>query len=292
MHTVSQLVQKGDKSTHNQMWNNQIACVWVKNLVIPKENVIVEAQVFSFVLVKQGFLKVKYNGEIIWVNANHIHTYASGMRSEMLEVSDDYEAFCLIIDESIINETPLMRHFIKSAYFPVAEFSKPLLSLTENQTAQMWDLLKILHQHILKPATYQKEAILALCEVISIDLLHIQDILVQRQRISTRAEEIFSAFLQLIPSNFIQHRDLQFYAEKLHISTTYLSRIVKQISGRTVMSFIEYALATEAARQLKNTDKSITDLAFDLNFADQASFTKFFTRTKAVSPREFRKMMS
>ncbi len=106
---------------------------------------------------------------------------------------------------------------------------------------------------------------------------------------TTRAEEVFTAFLRLVPGNYISHRNLQFYADRLCITTTYLSRIVRQMSGRTVVGFLNQSLAAEAALRLKTTNRTITQLADDFHFSDQAAFTKFFTRMKGVSPKEYRK---
>ena len=75
----------------------------------------------------------------------------------------------------------------------------------------------------------------------------------------------------------------------LNITTTYLSRIVRQMSGRTVQDFLASALVSEAAIRLKTTNRSITQLTDDFHFSDQAAFTKFFTHMKGISPEKFRK---
>ncbi len=61
------------------------------------------------------------------------------------------------------------------------------------------------------------------------------------------------------------------------------------MSGHTVQHFISQALASEATVLLKTTSMSITEIALRLNFADQASFTKFFIRMKGMPPKAFRK---
>ena len=135
----------------------------------------------------------------------------------------------------------------------------------------------------------QQEAILALCQLISVNILEIQDQQVENHHFTTRAEEVFKAFLRLVPQHFMEHRELSFYADLLNITTTYLSRIVRQMSGRTVLDFLVSALVSEAAIRLKTTNRSITQLADDFHFSDQAAFTKFFTRMKGISPKKFRK---
>jgi uncharacterized repeat protein (TIGR04076 family) len=100
--------------------------------------------------------------------------------------------------------------------------------------------------------------------------------------------EVYTAFLRLINSHYLEHRDLGFYADQLGMTTTYLSRMVKQISGRTVADFINQALAEEAALRLRKSSQSISQLAKDLHFSDQAAFTKFFIRMKGMTPKAFR----
>ena len=105
---------------------------------------------------------------------------------------------------------------------------------------------------------------------------------------TTRTMAVFTDFLRLLPQNYMQHRDLVFYADQLNITTTYLSRVVRQISGRTVADFIQQALLSEAARLLRTTRESISQIAAHLRFSDQAAFTKFFIRMKGMSPKQFR----
>lgn len=289
MYSVEEILKMGGESSVKQMWNGHIACLLVKSHEIAIGPLLEGVSAFAFVLVNRGSLTVRYDGQKLVLNPNDIHTYAPGMLTEMVHVSDDYEGFLIMIEKQFVENTHLMGNIIKAAYFPIAEFSKPRITLNDEQAEYMRSLLLILRQHIVKPVDYQHEALLALLEVFSIDLLNIQNIMVENHRVSSRFENIFASFIQLVPRHFIKHHDLQFYADQLNISTPYLSRIVREMSGQTVMSFIDYALASESARRLKMTDQSVTDMSYDLGFSDQAAFTKFFKRMKGMSPREFRK---
>ena len=127
-----------------------------------------------------------------------------------------------------------------------------------------------------------------MCALFGIELLDIQQMMVDSHSFTTHTEIVFTNFLRLVQEHFMQQRDLRFYADRLCVTTTYLSRIVKKMSGSTVKSLISQALANEASIRLKTTTLTITQIADDLGFADQASFCKFFTRMKGVSPKEFR----
>ena len=114
-----------------------------------------------------------------------------------------------------------------------------------------------------------------------------QRAIVQRQT-PQRVEEIFIDFIRLLPRHFVEHHDIPFYADQLHISPVYLSRVVRQVTGRTVVDYINQMLLMEATFLLKTSELSITQIADRLNFADAPSFSKFFSRLKGLSPRTYR----
>ena len=92
-----------------------------------------------------------------------------------------------------------------------------------------------------------------------------------------------------MPVHFAEHHDIAFYASRLCISPRYLSQIVRDISGRTVIDYINQMLMLEASYLLLQTSLPIGEIAERLHFSETASFTRFFTRMKGTSTREYRK---
>ena len=98
-----------------------------------------------------------------------------------------------------------------------------------------------------------------------------------------RADKLFREFKRLSMEHFRTHHDIAFYADRLHISTTYLSRIVKRTTGHTVYAHLAELLGAEARKELTNTEREIKEIADGLGFSDQSSFGKFFrTRTRTA----------
>ena len=87
--------------------------------------------------------------------------------------------------------------------------------------------------------------------------------------------------------NILAHHRLA--AGELCITTTHLSRIVRSISGRTVADYINQMLIMEAMWMLQDTSMSLSEIAEHLHFADQSSFSKFFSRLRGMPPGEYRK---
>lgn len=136
---------------------------------------------------------------------------------------------------------------------------------------------------------YKSEVLRMLYSIFLLDLQNAQQHAIVHRQTPQRVEEIFIGFIRLLPRYFVEHHDIPFYASKLHISPVYLSRVVRQVTGRTVVDYINQMLLIEASFLLKTTQLSIAQIADYLHFADTPSFSKFFSRMKGMSPKEYRK---
>lgn len=120
------------------------------------------------------------------------------------------------------------------------------------------------------------------------DILHRDNEPVRASLCVKRTDLLFREFKKLSVEHFLRHHDIAFYADALHISTTYLSRIVKRTTGHTVHAHLSGLLGAEARRYLESTDKDIKEIADRLGFADQSSFGKFFKAQSGISPQHYR----
>lgn len=136
---------------------------------------------------------------------------------------------------------------------------------------------------------YKREVIRMLYAVFLLDMQNAQQKAIVQRSTPQRAEEIFLDFIRLLPRHFAQHHDIGFYASIMNITPVYLSRVIKQVSGRTVVDYINQMLVMEASFLLRTTTLSVTQIADRLHFADTPSFSKFFSRLKGVSPRAYRR---
>ncbi len=108
----------------------------------------------------------------------------------------------------------------------------------------------------------------------------------------TRGERLANRFRQLVDKNFLKMREVHEYAEKLNISPKHLSDVVKNTFGKTPREMINDMLLLEAKVQLASTDKTVTEIALDLNFTDQSHFNHFVKKLTGNSPLELRQLYS
>lgn len=106
-----------------------------------------------------------------------------------------------------------------------------------------------------------------------------------------RAETLADTFFALLHRHYMTERSLAFYADRLCITTKYLSKVIRRTTGRTVYYWIEEFVAKEAKRLLRSTDATMTEIAERLNFPNSSFFAKFFRRHTGSSPIEYRNRM-
>ncbi|MCF0207907.1 MAG: AraC family transcriptional regulator [Bacteroidaceae bacterium] len=103
-----------------------------------------------------------------------------------------------------------------------------------------------------------------------------------------RSHDIFVRFITLVEENYRAERRVGWYAEQLNITSKYLSETVKQVSGRTPNEWIDNYVVREIRVQLRNSSKSIKEIAEGLNFPSQSFLGKFFKERIGMSPKEYR----
>lgn len=78
-------------------------------------------------------------------------------------------------------------------------------------------------------------------------------------------------------------------AEELNVSASYLSDMLRTVTGRNTQQHIHDKLIEKAKEILATTDLSVSEIAFSLGFEHRQSFNKLFKNKTKFSPLTFRK---
>lgn len=244
---------------------------------------------YTFNLITKGWITILYNGQELTLLPNTLYTYTPGQAITVLSASQDMHGYCLLAEESLTLETSTFRNIIRAVYLPITTLNEPAVLLSHDDASHLKELMLLIIDYFHSTHLYKQESLRLLYSLFLLDTLHAQEKAVACHRqLPKRTEEIFLSFMRLLSQHFTEHHDIPFYASSLNITPTYLSRIVREITGRTVIDYINQLLIMEAIFLLRTSSLNIAQITERLHFADPATFSKFFSRMKGISPKKYR----
>ena len=83
---------------------------------------------------------------------------------------------------------------------------------------------------------------------------------------------------------------VKFLADKVDLSPSYLSDLLKKETGKNAQEHIHFYLIEEAKNYLVNTEKNINEIAYSLGFEYPQYFNKLFKQKTGNTPKEYRKL--
>ena len=106
---------------------------------------------------------------------------------------------------------------------------------------------------------------------------------------SPQALVLFHKFMDVLISEHCTQRKIEYYAQRLCVTPKYLSTICKQVSTRTAHEWICDAVVNNIENYLRNSDKSIKEIAHQFGFTTLSFFSKFVKEHLGRAPTAFRK---
>jgi len=271
-------------------WDSGMYCLETDRAKILRSNLVRGfVSCFAFMLVEKGWMTIHYNGRDLTLHPNDLYTYSPGLHVDVIDTSDDFHGLCLMADEHVTIEAPSVHDLVHLAYLPIVQLHEPKQTLASDAAQHLLMKMREIIGYLHSDHIYKGEVLRMLYSIFLLDLQNAQQHAIVHHQTPQRVEEIFIGFIRLLPRYFAQHHDIPFYADQLHISPVYLSRVVRQVTGRTVVDYINQMLLMEASFLLQTSQLSITQIADQLHFADTPSFSKFFSRLSGMSPKDYRK---
>lgn len=109
-----------------------------------------------------------------------------------------------------------------------------------------------------------------------------------KQQPYSRKNKLYLEFVELLTKNCRKERGIEFYADKLCITSKHLFSICKEITGQTAKECLNEHIIMQIKILLSTTDMTIAQISDELNFPNASFFTKFFKQKTGMTPKEYR----
>lgn len=238
----------------------------------------------------RGEASYTINQKLQHVKAGEALVLTEGQVVDNIVISNDCEGTGLLISYPFLYEIVKDVQNISTLFLLARRH--PIFKLTPQEVTAALEFMKMIAKRIEAPDyTFRKDVVRLLILTMIYDLgSAIYRVLGKEDGdYSSRAEQIFVHYLQLVEHHFIQQRRVGWYAEQMGITAKYLSETVSSVSHHSPNEWIERYVTTEIRNQLRKTNKKISEIAEYMNFPNQSFLGKYFKENVGVSPSDYRK---
>lgn len=250
------------------------------------------AMSFSLILCHAGFARIRINDRCYRLHPYNMLVIVPKSIFQLVELSSDFRFQCISLADKFLAEMiydesrfeKLINNLRKNASIPLDESKKQSLQYS-------YALIKSIFKHgELYP--FLKEILESHVTAIFWKIHGYSSRNLQKpQGPLSKNEQLFQNFIQQVVKFHPYQHNTSYYAEQLGVSVKYLSSTIKIFSSKSAKEWIDSYLIISAKKLLANPEKSIQQVANELNFPDQGFFCKFFKRYTKVSPKDFRYLL-
>ena len=222
------------------------------------------------------------------LKAPAVALFLPGQVVESIDLDEDFAGFGMVVSQNFTDSLNLPvslqeRLFIKDTQF--YSVSPEVIDVLTSVYRQVSSLMK-------QPDNpYREEIVKHLFSAHYYGLGYYMHGLHSQPSAMTAQQEKCERFMVLVAENFKTQRDIGFYADKLCVTSKYLSTMLKQETGMTALDWIEKHVVLYAKSCLSSTSMTIQEISDDLDFPSQSVFGKYFKRVEGMSPKAYRQSL-
>lgn len=230
---------------------------------------------------RSGMVFLNYPGNIMRVN-NMVGTGGEELRYVCVLMSRDFVNNLMVdINKILTQELSLME--------------MPTLALDPSQITMLREHVRLMINLVQSDSPFKLEA---LRSVLASLFYYVAGVWYAKKAIAPkgahtagvpgRSKVVFDQFIKLVKENFVRYRNVGFYADELSLTPKYLSRIIREASGRSAPEWIDEYVILEAKNLLKYSGLAIKEIVYKLNFPSQSVFYKYFKARTGMTPTEYK----
>lgn len=240
-------------------------------------HIIVRQGVMTFSDGKNSFTSRK-DDLVIWQQTNTI---------QQVKYSDDFEA------DFLLASVPFLSAFNPEMVWASKGFIfiriNPSFHLDEESLRVMNADFELFRYRLTQPESpFRLEIVGRIMQIFLYDLWTVYQHGLSQMETSDNTARIFLRFLGLAQQNARVQRDVAFYADKLCITSKYLSQVSRAMTGLPASQWIQFYATFELVTLLNDTTKTLTEVADLMHFETISHFSRYTKKMLGKSPTEYR----
>jgi len=215
---------------------------------------------------------------------------------EMRNLEFEEDGYILVFHEDFLNGHSLHEDIQRYSFFEYE--TNEALHLAPKEEKIIWNIFYTIEQEYNNSEDeFSKEIILAaINSMLKYAERFYKRQFINRKQLSGKTVTGFTKILQqYIKDGSLDDKGLPSVgdlANRLNISSRYLTDLLKVETGKTAIELIHIALINEAKNRLRKKDKTISEIAYDLGFENMSYFSRLFKKETGMLPTAFKNQFS
>jgi AraC-like DNA-binding protein len=168
--------------------------------------------------------------------------------------------------------------------------NQPVMQMTPEQFEQLHEDFKIIEKRINGPRhLFLYDVLTCVVQTMFLDFFDAHAAKEGNTEVTFQNADLLSRFMNMLQKGeYIEHREVSFYADKLFVTPKYLSEVCKDVSGMTANYWINRYTVIHIRRLLADKKLSFTEISDMFNFSSLAYFSRFVVKNLGAPPSKFR----
>ena len=247
---------------------------------------------FVLLVCLNGSGYVNIDGQDLRLQKNDMLVCRPNLVIDKCGTSADFDCMGMAMSENFV----LQLGSISDVDYDVMLFmnKNPILAMNDDEMTLFTQYLELLQSKMTRtPYRHQYDVMQSLFRAFILEFVDMIGRFIDiPKRNFTSSESIFRRFMLLLDADYPRQRSVEHYASRLFISPKYLSAVCKQVGGRTASEIINQCVMKDVKKLLRDPNRSIKEVAYELGFPNLSFFGKFVKRRLGMSPKDYRRSLN
>lgn len=233
---------------------------------------------------KKGSMRNLLNFEEYEIQERTLTIFPPNFNIENTNISTDFSAEIIALKENFFESEDMIKLFSTI-------WSNPYILQLNEEEFRMVEKYFSLTRDLLN-TTFSTSIKLSLQHLLNSFILNIKTFSgrsIEKDIQSPYKISMFQRFISLVKEHYKQERTIGFYANQLSITPHYLSALIKQTSGETVMQWINKMVILKSKELLREGNLLVYEISNELNFPNPSFFSRFFKKQTGITPFQYQK---
>ena len=247
---------------------------------------------YCILLLTKGAVNHMANLQYFYAEENALIFSSPGIIRCWDEPSADVEGYSLLFTAEFFNTNG--HTSTRLSQFPFFQWdAQHFFQVSKKASRSLEPFFKKIQQELEGQKLKNDSAIQSYINILLIELERIYSAQMSKEdRLTPRNVKLANEYKCLVSNHFHKNLSVKEYAEMLNVTPGHLNDTVKATIGQTASSLIQEMTLLEAKVLLRQTQISIAEVAFQLNFGDPSYFGRFFKKLTGMTPFQYRKSNS